>query len=171
MQLQVVFALLIGAGVLLLVARSILSQWRSSSAGVPLRGKFRAAHEWLEGNGYRVIRVRERSTWVGYYGDRQFEKQLIADFIVRQGAKTYAVKLASAREHGVSGAKLRDNWFPLFVNFGVHGILHIDVEHEQVRVVDFEMKKPARVVMAKVINRTLWLLSGALVALVWMHAK
>ncbi|WDL97037.1 hypothetical protein [Alicyclobacillus sp. ALC3] len=170
MRLQVLFALLIGAGVLLLVGRSIFSQWRGADKGVPLRGKYRAAMEWLEGNGYRVLRARERSTWVGYYGDREFQKQLIADFIVRQGAKTYAVKLASSREKGISGAKLRDSWFPLYVLFGVQGILHIDVEHEVVQVVDFDLKPPSRVVWARVINRFLWLLGGALLALVVMHA-
>lgn len=170
MQLHVLFALLIGVGVLLLVGHSIVSQWRTADKGVPLRGKYRAAMEWLEANGYRVIRTRERSTWVGYYGERQFQKQLIADFVVRQGAKTYAVKLASAREKGISGAKLRDSWFPLFVLYGVQGILHVDVEHEVVQIVDFDMKPPSRVVWARVINRSLWLLAGALLTLVVLHA-
>lgn len=171
MQLREAFALLIGLGVLLLVARSIVHQVGSSNAGTPLRGKFKAAEAWLEENGYHIIRVRDRGAWTGYYGERQFNRQLIADFIVRQGAKTYAVKLASAREPSVNGARLRDTWFPMYVVFGVKGILHIDVEHEQVRVVDFELKPPRRVVWAKVINRALWLLAGMLIALTWMHGR
>lgn len=171
MQIREAFALMIGVGVLLLVVRSILQQWRSRAPGTPLRGKFKAAEEWLEGNGYHIIRVRDRGEWTGFYGDRQFRKQLIADFIVRQGAKTYAVKLVSARERSVNGSKLRDTWFPMSIVFGVKGILHVDVENERVHIVDFELKSPRRVIWAKVINRGLWLLSGMLIALTWMHGR
>ncbi|MDQ0188372.1 hypothetical protein JI721_15635 [Alicyclobacillus cycloheptanicus] len=171
MQLREAFALMIGLGVLLLVARSIINQWRGRGAGTPLRGKFKAAQEWLEANGYHILRVRDRGEWTGYYGTRAFHKHLIADFIVRQGGKTYVVKLASAREKGMNGAKLRDTWYPMYVVFGVKGILHVDVENEQVQVVDFEVKPPPHVVWSKVINRALWLLSGMLIALVWMHSR
>lgn len=171
MQLRDVFALMIGLGILLLVTRSIIGQWRGRHTGTPLRGKHKAAHEWLEANGYQILRVRERGEWTGYYGARQFQKHLIADFIVRQGGKTYVVKLANARENGVNGAKLRDTWFPMYVVFGVKGILHVDVENEQAQLVDFDVKSPAYVVWSKIINRSLWLLSGMLIALVWLHNR
>jgi hypothetical protein len=170
MGLRDALVVLLCAGIVLWFVRSIFSQWRNRSE-TPLRGKLSAAREWLEANGYRVLRVRERGEWIGYYGDKEFKRSLIADFIVRKGAKYYAVKLVQSRERGVNGAKLRDLWFPLYTAFQVQGILHVDVDQERVQVIDFEIKYPSYVLWRTVVNRSLWFLAGAVLALVWFHGR
>lgn len=165
-----VFALLMCAGIVYWLVKSIFSQLRHRSE-TPLRGKLSAARDWLEANGYRIIRVRERGEWVGYYGDKAFKKSLIADFVVRKGAKSYAVKLVQSRDQGVNGVKLRDLWFPLYTAFHVQGILHLDVDQERVHVIDFEIKRPSYVLWRTVFNRMLWFLAGAVVALAWFHGQ
>lgn len=161
-------AIFVGVVFLYIVIRSITQHYRSSEA-TPLRGKHRAAQEWLEENGYKVIRVRERGSWEGYYDRRAFEKQLIADFVVRQGGKYYAVKVMNSRDKQVSGQKLRDQWFPLFVAFGVDGVLHIDVDSEQVHTVDFSLRTPSYARWRRLTNRGLWLLSGIFIALAFFR--
>jgi hypothetical protein len=168
---QVAIAIVIGAAFVLLVVRSMFQQWRSPDEQTPLRGRLSAAREWLEANGYQVVQVRARSEWIGYYDAREFRKQLIADFIVRQGAKYYAVKVASGRETGINGAKLRDQWYPLYTAFQVHGILHIDLDREQAHMVDFDLKPPRYVIWRKAVNRGLWLLSGVVIAFAWLHMR
>ncbi|MCL6594107.1 MAG: hypothetical protein K6T31_09040, partial [Alicyclobacillus sp.] len=102
---------------------------------------------------------------------RRFVRPLVADFIVRQGARYYAVRLARPRDPLVSGVKLRDEWYPLYVALGVHGILHVDVEEEQVQVVDFEVRQPSYLAWRRMVNRSLWFLGGALAALAWLHSR
>lgn len=162
-------ALVIGGLFVLLILRSMLRQWRQGDSKVPLRGRLHAAREWMQENGYHVVRVRQRSEWVGYYDSREFRKQYIADFIARKGAKYYAVKVLSSREKGLNGLKMRDQWFPLYMGFRVDGILHLDVDNERVHEVDFELKSPAFVIWRKIINRSLWFLAGMIVALAWFH--
>ncbi len=170
MQLRDVFALLIAVAFVWLVIKSMFRQWGKEKQ-TPLRGKFRAAMDWLEENGYQIIRVRQRATWTGYYDRRQFERQLIADFIVRKGARTYVVKVTNARDKGVNGVKLRGEWHPLVEAFHVHGALQIDVENEQIHSIDFTMKSPSYVKWRKVLNRTLWFCAGAFTAVMWLHGR
>jgi hypothetical protein len=168
MQWRDVVALIVCGVIVWFVARSMFSQWRSGSQ-VQLRGKMSSAREWLEANGYQIIRIRERCEWNGYYDEREFSKPLIADFVVRQGARLYAVKVLNARDQGINGAKLRDQWYPLYVAYGVHGVLHVDVDTERVHVVDFAVKSPPYVRWRRAANRSIWLLSGAVLALAWFH--
>ncbi|MBX5436295.1 MAG: hypothetical protein IRZ33_03660 [Alicyclobacillaceae bacterium] len=151
----------------LVVVRSLLV--RTGAERVPLHGRFHAAREWLEGNGYQVVRVRERAEWLGYYDDREFRKPLVADFIVRKGSRYYAVKLVSPRDPGVSGARLRDQWYPLWTAFDVSGILHIDLDSEQVHIIDFELKRPRYLHWRTVLNRGLWLISGVVITYAWLY--
>jgi hypothetical protein len=163
-------AIVIGCGFLYIIIRSITLQvWRNTDA--PLRGKQKAAQEWLEANGYKVLKVRERGRFISYYDSRAFEKQIIADFIVRHAGKLYAVKVQNAREQSVSGQRLRSDWYPLFAVLGVDGILHIDLERDEVHVIDFDVKSPSYVTWRKVTNRSLWFLSGVLIALAWFHRQ
>lgn len=168
MQWPEAFALVVCVGLVWFVFRSMLSQWRNHSTP-PLRGKMSTAREWLEENGYQVVRIRERCQWSGYYDEREFSKQLIADFVVRQGAKLYAVKVMNARDQAINGLKLRDQWYPLYIAYGVHGVLHMDVDAERVHMVDFSVKSPPYVRWRRVVNRSVWLLSGAVLALAWIH--
>lgn len=163
-------AMLFGAIVVYWLVKSMFAQWFRQPT-VPLRGKLSAARDWLEENGYHIIRVRERGEWIGYYGERAFKKTLIADFIVRQGAKHYAVKLVGSRDQGVNGVKLRDQWFPLFAAFRVDSILHIDVDKEKIQVIDFDLKQPSYVLWRTALNRGLWFAAGAIVALAWFHGR
>ncbi|MCL6626080.1 hypothetical protein [Alicyclobacillus shizuokensis] len=168
---QAAIAIVIGAAFVLLVLRSMLSQWRSSEQTTPLRGKLSAAKQWLEDNGYQITHVKARCEWVGYYDSREFRKTLTADFIVRKGARSFAVKVVNARESGMSGTRMREQWYPLYAAFQVDGILHLDVDQEHAHTVDFEVKAPRYVVTRKVINRCLWLLSGVLLGLIWSHMQ
>ncbi|MCL6453210.1 MAG: hypothetical protein K6T78_06210 [Alicyclobacillus sp.] len=170
MQWQDAIAVLIGCALVFLVARSMFSQWGGGKE-TPIRGKLRAASEWLEENDYRILRVRQRAEWTGYYDARAFRKQLIADFIVRKGARTYAVKVMNAREQEVSGQRMRDQWQPLVEAFHVNGVLHIDLDREQVHEIDFSIQSPRYVVWQKLANRALWMLLGALAALLWLHGR
>ncbi len=136
---------------------------------VPLRGKLSAARNWLDDNGYQIVRVRDRVEFAAFYGDKEYKKSFIADFVVRKGAKYYAVKLASARDTGVSGAKLREQWFPVYVVFGVQGILRIDVDEERVQVIDFSWKTPGHLRRRAMMQRLGWFLLGVLVAMAWLH--
>jgi hypothetical protein len=168
MQWRDGIALIVCGGLIWFIARSMLTQWKSRGS-TPLRGKMNKAREWLEENGYQVIRIRERCEWTGYYDEREFSKTLTADFIVRRAARLYAVKVVNARDHGINGLKLRDQWYPLYIAYGVHGILHVDVDTDRVHVVDFALKSPPYVHWRRVANRGTWLLSGALLALAWFH--
>lgn len=170
MDWQQGIALVIGVVFVLGLLQSMFRQWRGGDVKVPLKGRLHAAREWLEANGYQIVRVRERSEWVGYYDSREFRKQYIADFIVKQGGKLYAVKIQSSRDTGLSGQKLRDNWYPLFMAFRVNGVLHLDLDKDQVHVADFDLKTPPFIVWRRVINRSLWFLAGMIVALAWFHA-
>ncbi|RIV22994.1 hypothetical protein D2Q93_08500 [Alicyclobacillaceae bacterium I2511] len=163
-------ALLLAVGLLWILFRSLF--WhRRGNQQVPLKGKFKATREWLDGNGYQVLRVRERAEWAGYYDDRQFQKTLIADFIVRQGTHSYVVKIASERDKGINGVKLRDQWYPLVIAFGVHGVLHIDVDGERVHVIDFELKQPGYARRKRWIQHGTWLVMGILLAFVLSHGR
>lgn len=170
MQIRDVFALVIAALLVWLVMKSMFKQWGKDKQ-TPLRGKFRTAMEWLEENGYQILRIRQRATWTGYYDNRQFERQLIADFIVRKGARTYVVKLANTRDKGMNGIKLRGEWQPLVAAFHVHGALQIDIDNELVHNIDFTTKSPGYVTWRKALNRLLWFLTGALTAIVWLHGR
>ncbi|QQE76964.1 hypothetical protein [Alicyclobacillus sp. SO9] len=164
-------AILIGAAFVLLVLKSMFGQWRQSDNKTPLRGRFSTAKEWLEENGYKILKIRQRSEWVGYYDSREFRKQYIADFVVKKGAKSYAVKLQSARDKGLSGQKVRDMWYPLFTAFQVDGILHLDVDNDKVHLIDFQLKSPGFVRWRTFVNRSLWFLSGMIAALALFHAR
>lgn len=170
MRIADVFALLVAAALIWIVVKSMFKQWGGDKQ-VPLRGKFRAAMDWLEENGYEIVRVRQRATWTGYYDNRQFERQLIADFIVRKGARTYVVKLSNTRDKGMNGIKMRGEWQPLVAAFHVSGALQIDVDNEQVHSIDFTTKSPPYVVWRKILNRALWFVSGALAAIIWLHGR
>ncbi len=163
-------ALLLAASLLWLVFRSLFWQQRGSQQ-VPLKGKFKAAREWLESNGYQVLRVRERAEWAGYYDGRKFQKTFIADFIVRQGTHSYVVKIVNEREKGINGVKLRDQWYPLVVAFGVNGILHIDVDAEQVHVIDFELKQPGYARRKRWVQHGVWMVVGILMGFVLSHGR
>lgn len=171
MQWQDALAMMLGLAVVSWVAWSILDHWRQSGARAQVRGKMKEAQDWLDGNGYRVVRARVRGEWIGYYDQRAFRKPLIADFVVRKGARYYAVKVMNARDQGVSGQRLRDQWYPLAVGLNVHGILHLDMERESVHVVDFDVRAPAHVMWRRVLNRSLWLLAGVVVALAWLNRR
>lgn len=170
MYVRDVFALVIAALLVYVVMKSMFRQWGGEKQ-TPLRGKFRTAMDWLEENGYQVLRVRQRVKWTGYYDSRQFEHQLIADFIVRKGAKTYVVKLANTRDKGVNGLMLRGDWHPLVTAFNVSGALQVDVENEQVHSIDFTLKSPSYVLWRRVLNRLLWFGTGVLAAVVWLHGR
>ncbi len=161
--------LIIGLGFVLLVLRSMFQHWRNNRSDTPLKGKMSVAKAWLEENNYQIIRVRERSEWVGFYDAREFRKQYIADFIVRRGGKYYAVKVLNAREGSLNGLKMRDLWYPLQQGFAVDGILHLDLDHDKAHTVDFELKSPSYVWIRKMVHRLLWLLAGMLLALVLFH--
>jgi len=169
MQWRDGLAIVIGSIFVLWVSKSILLHVRQGAHETPLRGKLSAARDWLEENGYTIVRVRDRVEWVGYYDEKEYKKQFIADFIVRQGPKYYAVKVQNSRDKGVSGQKLRDNWYPLFVNFAVHGVLHLDVDAERAHVIDFDIHRPSYVRWRIFINRSLWFAAGMVVALAWLH--
>ncbi|MCL6633630.1 MAG: hypothetical protein K6T63_13490 [Alicyclobacillus herbarius] len=169
MSWQAVIAIVIGAAFVSLVVRSMFSQWRSPEQAVPLKGKLSTAKEWLEENGYQVVRVKPRAEWIGYYDAREFRKTLTADFIVRKGPHSYLVKVVNARDTGISGTRLRDQWYPLYVAFQVDGILHVDLDQEQAHKVDFDLNAPRYTTTRKVVNRCLWLLSGILIGLIWSH--
>jgi hypothetical protein len=170
MQWRDLFTMLLCIGIVYWLGKSLF-MGRKRGGETPLRGKLSTARDWLEENGYQIVRVRERGEWIGYYGDKSFKKSLIADFVVRKGPKYYAVKLLQSRDQGVNGVKMRDQWFPLYVAFGVHGILHIDVDEERVQVIDFEWKSPQYVRWKTVVNRSLWFLLGVLVAMAWLHGR
>jgi len=163
-------AILIGAALVIMVLRSMFSQWGGGKE-VPVRGKLRAASDWLEENGYQIIKIQQRADWTGYYDAREFHKQLIADFIVRKAARTYVVKVLNARDQGVNGQRLREQWQPLIQAFHVHAVLHLDVDKERVHEIDFSIQSPKYVVGRKILNRVLWMIGGALVALVWLHGR
>lgn len=153
------------------ILRSMFSQWRGIDSGVALKGKYQAAREWLEGNGYRVIRIREHAEWAGYYNEKEYRKQLVADFIVRHGPKMYAVKVSSARDEPITAQRMRDYWYLFYTVFGVHGVLHIDVAEERIAVIDFDVQFPRYVYWKKVINRTVWFLSGMIFTFILIHKK
>lgn len=162
-------ALIIGLGFVLIVIRSMFQHWRHNMSETPLKGKQNEAKEWLEENNYQILRIRERSEWIGFYGAREFRKQYISDFIVRKSGKYYAVKVLSTREGSLNGLKLRDMWYPLQQAFAVDGVLHLDLDHDKAHVVDFQLKSPSYVWVRKATHRLLWLLAGMLLALVWFH--
>ncbi|MCL6444726.1 MAG: hypothetical protein K6T83_14945 [Alicyclobacillus sp.] len=167
----VAWSIFIGLILLWLLAKSMWLDWRQPGA-MPMPGRYQAARAWLEANGYHVVRTRQRSEWVGYYDKREFRKSVIVDFIVRQGAKYYAVKVVHSRdnrEENMSGLKLRDQWYPIVVAFRVHGVLHLDLDGEQVHLVDFELKAPAFVRWQVIFNRSMWLLTGVLITFAWLH--
>jgi|GEM_PF-4058794 len=169
MDWQLGFAIVVGVIFVLALVQSMFRQWRGGRNHIPLKGRLHVARQWLEDNDYQIVRVRERSEWIGYYDSREFRKQYIADFIVKQGGKFYVVKIHSSRDTGLSGQKLRDHWYPLYMAFQVDGVLHLDVEREQVHVVDFELRSPPFLLWRRVINRSLWFLAGMIVALAWFH--
>lgn len=164
------FAILLGLLLVGLVIRSMFAQW-GASRETPVRGRQRAALEWLEENGYQIVRVRQRAQWTGYFDSREFRKQLIADFIVRKGARNYVVKVKSSRDRGLNGQKFREQWQPLIEGFHVHGALQIDLDKDEVHEVDYSIQSPRYIIWQKVLNRVLWMLAGALIALMWLHGR
>ncbi|MCF8563606.1 hypothetical protein LLE49_02490 [Alicyclobacillus tolerans] len=163
-------ALLVGAALVLVVLRSLFSHWTHPEAGVPLQGKLHAARAWLEGNGYQVVRVRPHAQWSAFYDTQEFQKALSPDFIVRKGAKSFAVLVMQYDEKPVQD-QIGENWYPLIHAFGVDGVLHIDVDRERVHSVDFEVKAPSYMMWKAVFNRVMWVLAGVLMALAWLHGR
>lgn len=169
MQWRDAFAILLGVLLVVMVIRSMFNQW-GGNKDTPIRGRLKAASEWLEENGYQIQRVRQKAEWAGYYDAREYKKQMIADFIVRKGARTYVVKVMSARDQGMNGHKLRADYVPLIEAFGVQGVLQIDMEKEDVHEIDSSLKSPSFVLWRRVLNRALWMLGGALLALMWFRS-
>jgi len=165
-DILMILACVVFIGVIL---RSMFSQWRGVDSGVALKGKYHAAREWLEGNGYRIIRIREQAEWVGYYNEKAYRKQLVADFIVRQGPKTYAVKILSARDEQVNAQRMRDFWYLFFTAFGVNGVLHIDVNEERASLIDFDVQSPRYLLWKRITNRSLWFLAGMVFTFILIH--
>lgn len=133
-----------------------------------LSGRYQAARQWLEGNGYEVLKEKCESEWTAYYDDRVYRVPLAADFIVRKGAHTYAVNAGSG-DSEMTVERLQSEGYPVCAAFGVDGLLVIDVEREAVHTADFELKHPSGFWVRRAMNRSLWLLSGVLIAFAWMH--
>ncbi|MCL6599844.1 MAG: hypothetical protein K6T81_14075 [Alicyclobacillus macrosporangiidus] len=168
MQRTDVWAILFCALFALAVFRSLLNRMGQGSQ-VPLEGHYQAARRWLEDNGYTIVAVHPQCEWHGYYGNEHYQWPLTADFIVRQGARYFAVILARERSETVTETELRAEWYPVSVAFGVHGLLHMDVDGEQVHQVDFELTHPPSLRWRRIVNRSLWFLGGMLAALALFH--
>ncbi|MCL6517787.1 hypothetical protein [Alicyclobacillus sp.] len=169
MQGEDVWAILLGAAFLLLVARSLMSRsWQSTP--VPLEGPHQAARRWLEDNGYIIVAVRPEAEWHAYHGAQHVQRTLFADFLVRQGARYFAVVLARNLTDGALESRLAADWYLITQAFGVEGLLHVDVENELVHEVDFELTHPPSYRWRQLLNRSLWFLGGVLFAFALFHA-
>lgn len=135
----------------------------------PLSDHLKRAEDWLQANGYHVVRGRQEAEWIGYHDNDEFRKLLAVDFIARKGADYYAVKVTQMAEVEVSGLRLREEWFPVWNAFSVKGILHLDVMEGRAHTIDFDLKVPRYVGVRRLGHRTGWVLAGALAMFAWLH--
>lgn len=166
-----IWALLIGIVVVGGTLRSLFKHWRSTPDGVPLQGWYQAAENWLQGNGYQVLRRRQKAHWSGYVDETEYKQALVADFIVRKAGSSYAVQVGKWDFGLALGAEMRANWFPICSAFRVDGVLFIDVDGEATHSIDFQVAPPSYVVWKHVMNRIIWLMSGVLMTFAWLHGR
>lgn len=166
-----VWFIAIGCFIVGMVLKSMFRHWQTPSELSPLEGWYKSTEKWLEGNGYQVLRRKQRAKWRGYLDTQEYEHALTADFIVRKDGKTYAVEVGAWNNELLSEDQLKSNWYPIYSAFGVEGILFVDVDHEAVHTVDFEVTSPSYVVWKRVFNRGLWLVSGVIVTFAWLHGR
>jgi hypothetical protein len=171
METQDVLAILVAVVFVYGVTRSVWRWWQSKEQLTPLHGRPAAARDWLEKNGYHIVRTAERAVWYGYVDTREYVREWTVDFIVRKNARDYAVKLFDARRDSLSEDRLRSEWFPLFEACGVQGLILIDPDGEVVRHMEFVVRPPARVFWKRIGQRALWLAAGVVMALAWFHAR
>jgi len=166
-----IWAFLIGILVVGGTLRSIFVHWRSTPQGVPLQGWYQAAENWLQGNGYQVLRRGQKANWSGYVDATEYKEALVADFIVRKAGSSYAVQVGKWDSESSSGTELRTKWFPVCSAFRVDGVIFIDVDGEAIHNVDFEVASPSYVVWKQIMNRMMWLMSGVLMTFAWLHGR
>lgn len=135
----------------------------------PLNHHAELAEAWLASQGYIVVRDRQEAEWIAYHDKDEFRKRLSVDYIVRQGASYYAVKLTQTSDIEVSGLRLREEWYPLWNAFGVKGIIQLDVYANQAHTIDFEIKQPRYVMLRRWSAKSSWLAAGAFMMFAWMH--
>lgn len=159
----------VSVSVVILVLRSIWVSWRNRENIEPPRGPKTQCQSWLIENGYDIVQVNDLAEWTAYIDSDTHRVEFLVDFIVRKYGKYYAVKVRHHGDPELTEAELRREWYPLTSIFGVSGAIYIDVEYERVQYIEFEIRSPRRVLVRRVVNRSLWFTAGLVVAVALMH--
>lgn len=171
MRWSEIFAILLCCIIVALVVKSIFRQWLVQPEGEPLAGWYHEAERWLQANGYEVVRRKQTASWFGYLDSHEYQEPLKADYIVHKDGKSYVVEVGAFDAELFSGKQIRSSWYPICSAFGVEGILFVDVNHETVHTVGFEVVSPSYVRWKRVLNRGLWLMSGVVMTFIWLHGR
>ncbi len=136
-----------------------------------LNGHLHIARDWLEDNGYEIVRSSGIAGFSAYYDKEVIQEKLVADFIVRKFGKYYAVLVSEEKEQLLDKEQIFYTWYPIYSVFAVHGILEVNVHTEQIREIDFEISPPRFVSFRRVIQRAIWFASGIACAIMVMYRQ
>jgi hypothetical protein len=149
---------------------SLVRYWRAPKGMTPLEGRRTHVREWFEQCGYEIVQTGERIVWRGYIDAAVCEQEWHVDFIIRKGAREYAVIVADDETLQAGPCSLCASWYPVCVALDVQGLLLVNPEGETVRQVEFELERPARVLRKRLLRRAGWIGAGVLMAMAWFHA-
>lgn len=136
-----------------------------------MEGNLHIAGEWLCENGFDIVH-RSRSAQFAVYWDKEvLQEKLVAHFIVRKAGKFYAVIVRNQEESSFNKEQVYSQWFPIFNAFAVHGVLELNIHTEHIRFINFEIASPRFVYWRRVMQRSIWFLSGVMCAIMVMYKQ
>jgi hypothetical protein len=135
-----------------------------------LHGHLQAARDWLSESGYDIVHTSGTAGFSAYWDKEVLQENLVADFIVRKFGKYYAVIVRADESHS-DKEQIFQSWFPIYSAFAVHGILEINIHTEHIREIDFDISPPRFVFLRRVLQRTIWFLSGIACAIMVMYRQ
>lgn len=148
-----------------LVRSLVFAMWfREKETSV--QGALSQARNWLEDNGYSVLKVKGAARYTTEVDDLCMEYSENAPLIARKDGHEYAVLV----EHDEMPHELiHQRYFPLSTILGVRGVIVVDVVKERVRHVEFRVMKSRRYYIRQCVRNGVWFAGGALFVFGWLH--
>jgi Holliday junction resolvase-like predicted endonuclease len=121
------------------VRRSFRS-WRAQSRGKAAARSEKAAAQLLEREGYRVINSQVRTFWQVTIDGEPHEIEIRADHLVEAGERRYIAEVKSGDEAPkITTAATRRQLLEYRCAYEVDGVLLVDMQRLEIRVVEFEL--------------------------------
>jgi membrane protein implicated in regulation of membrane protease activity len=129
--------------ILIVIARAVrrsFRSWRATSRGKAAHRSEKAAAQLLEREGYRVVDSQIRTFWQVRIDGEPHEIEIRADHLVEAGGQRYIAEVKTGAEAPqITTAATRRQLLEYRCAYEVDGILLVDMQRLEIRVVEFQL--------------------------------